>query len=204
MADSNYQNTNDELKGSVIKGTAKLEKKTTKRKLLDFMFSDKIDSVGNYLAYSILGPGIKNIVFNGITGALQMILFGGNTVQQNPGGSWPINNTYQLGRRDPVPYNQMSNPGYAQPQPGYMSRVTMGAISFDTKDDAYMVLDRMARVLAKYGRVRLADYYDAAGITGQESNWALQTSGWYFLGDARPIMRTDGRWVIQFPPVQNI
>ena len=90
MPENNYQNKPDELSGSVVKGTAKLEKKTAKRKILDFIFSDKIDSVGIYLAYSILGPGIKNIVFNGVTGALQMILFGGNTVQQNP-GNWTMN-----------------------------------------------------------------------------------------------------------------
>ena len=200
MPETNYQQ-NDDLKGKVVKGNVKLEKKTPKKKILDFLFSDKIDSVGNYLAYSILAPSLKDMIFKGFTGALQMMLFGGNTVAQSP----PPSQAYQMARRDPVPYNMYSNPGYAQPQPAYgYQRVTMNDISFDTKDDCYTVLDRMARVIQRYGRVRLADYYEACGITGQESNWALEGSGWYFLGDAHPIMRTDGRWVIEFPPIQSI
>lgn len=198
MAENNYQQ--DDLKGKVVKGTARLEKRTPRKKVLDFLFSDKIDSVGNYLAYSILAPSLKDMIFKGFTGALQMMLFGNGSVTQAPQSQ-----AYQMARRDPVPYSTFSNPGYAQPQPAYgVQRVTMGDISFDTKDDCYTVLDRMARVIQRYGRVRLADYYEASGITGQESNWALQTSGWYFLGDAHPIMRTDGRWVIEFPPIQSI
>ena len=84
----------------------------------------------------------------------------------------------------------------------YQQRVGLNDVSFDTQDDAYLVLDRMARDVARYGKVRLADFYTYAGISGQEGNWTLQGSGWYTLGDAHPMMRTDGRWVIDFPPVQ--
>lgn len=201
------ENTNytpEEKKEKVIKGGAKLEKKSTKKKIVDFLFSDKLDSIGNYLAYSILGPSLKNTLFNMVTGALQMALFGGNTVvggQQ--GGRYIPNYGYQPGQRDPYQYNQVSNPGYAQPQIGmYQQRVGLNDVSFDTKDDAYLILDRMARDVARYGKVRLADFYTYSGISGQEGNWTLQGSGWYTLGDAHPMMRTDGRWVIDFPPVQ--
>ena len=175
MAENNYQQ--DDLKGKVVKGNVKIEKKTFRKKVIDFLFSDKIDSVGNYL-----------------------MLFGNGTVAQAPQSQ-----AYQVGRREPVPYNTLANPSYAQPQPSYgAQRVTMNDIVFDTKDDCYMVLDRMSKIIQHYGRARLADYYEAAGITGQESNWALQTSGWYFLGDAHPVMRMDGRWIIEFPPLQSI
>ena len=200
------ENTNytpEEKKEKVIKGSAKLEKKSAKKKIVDFLFSDKLDSIGNYLAYSILGPSLKNTLFNMVTGALQMALFGGNTVASQQSGRYIPGYGYQAGQRDPYQYNQMANPSYAQPQPGpYQQRVGLNDISFDTKDDAYLVLDRMAREIARYGKVRLADFYVFSGITGQEGNWTLQGSGWYSLGDARPIMRTDGRWMIEFPPVQ--
>lgn len=198
MAENNYQQ--DDLKGKVVKGNVKIEKKTFRKKVIDFLFSDKIDSVGNYLAYSIFAPSLKEMIFKGFTGALQMMLFGNGTVAQAPQSQ-----AYQVGRREPVPYNTLANPSYAQPQPSYgAQRVTMNDIVFDTKDDCYMVLDRMSKIIQHYGRARLADYYEAAGITGQESNWALQTSGWYFLGDAHPVMRMDGRWIIEFPPLQSI
>jgi hypothetical protein len=83
-------------------------------------------------------------------------------------------------------------------------KIDMSMISFDTKDDAWLILDRMQREIARYKRVRVADFYNYAGITGQEGNWTLSSTGWYNLQDAHPVMRTDGRWIIDFPPVQSI
>lgn len=200
--ETNYSHPEEAAK--VIKGTAKIEKHGPGRKVIDFLFSDKIDSVANYLAYYILGPSLKDLIFKMGTGALQMVLFGGNTNQAS--GNYIPGYGYQPARRDaPTPYNMMSNPGYAQPQPGiYQQRLGLYDISFDSKDDAWLVLDRMNRDIQRYQKVRVADFYTFAGITGQESNWTLQGTGWYSLGDAHPIMRTDGRWVIDFPPVQSL
>lgn len=203
----NRENLPDEPKEKLnFKGDVKVEKKTFGKKVVDFLFSDKIDSIGTWVAYTIVGPALKSLLYNSITGALQMTLWGGNN-QQNitgsyiPGVGWQP----QGGRRDPVNYNQPQNMGYAQPGPGiYQQPNNINGISFGNRDDAYVVLDRMNRDLARYGKVRVADYYLYCGVTGQESNWALQSTGWYNLMDAKPIMRTDGRWILQLPPVQNI
>lgn len=199
-------NTNvpaNEQKTKVIKGTAKVEKPKFGKKIVNFLFSDKIDSVANYLTYYILGPSVKDLIFKLATGGLQMVLFGGNQAQSS--GTYIPGYGYQTARRDPIPYNMMGNPGYAQPQPGFVGqRVTLNDVSFDSKDDAWLVLDRMNNEIRRYQRVRVADFYTFAGITGQESNWTLQANGWYNLENAHPMMRTDGRWIIDFPPVQTI
>lgn len=202
-SETNY--TKPEEAGKVIKGTAKVEKRKFGMKFVDFLFSDKLDSVSNYLTYYILGPSLKDLIYKMITGATQMVLFGGNS-QGSQGGSYIPGYGYQPVRRDaPVPYNMMGNPGYAQPQPGiYQQRITLNDISFDTRDDAQLVLDRMNREISRYGKVRIADFYTFAGITGQESNWTLQGSGWYSLANVYPMMRTDGRWIINFPPATQI
>ena len=204
MANENVY-TKPEETGKVIKGSVKVEKKSLGRKLTDFLFSDKLDSVSNYLTYYILGPSLKDLIYRMGTGALQMVLFGGNTAGSQ-GGSYIPGYGYQPVRRDPPnPYYPAMNPGYAQPQPGiYQQRVSLGDISFDTRDDAQLVLDRMNREIGRYGKVRVADFYTFAGITGQESNWTLQGSGWYSLANVYPMMRTDGRWIINFPPAQQI
>ena len=123
------------------------------------------------------------------------------------GGNYIPGYGYQAARRDPVPYNNMYQqppyPGYANPAPGpanWNNRIGLNDISFDTRDDAYLVLDRMNRELQRYHRVRVADFYIYAGITGQEGNWTLQSTGWTDLSSARPVPRTDGRWMIEFPP----
>lgn len=190
----------------IIKGSAKVDKPKFGQKVINFLFSDKLDAVGNFLAYNILGPSLKDLIFKMGTGALQMALFGGNT--SSSGGTYVPGYGYQSARRDaPTPYNQMSNTGYgyAQPQPGMMNqRITLNDISFDTKDDAWLVLDRMNREIGRYQKVRVADFYTYAGITGQEGNWTLQGNGWYDLSTAKPMMRTDGRWIIDFPPVMSL
>lgn len=209
MADYNtYTLPESTEKQKVIAGNARIDKPSMSKRVINLLFSDKIDSVANYLAYYILGPSLKDLVFKMGTGALQMALFGGQGNSQYPPMGWSNNgwnNGYNSARRDPYMYNQVSNPGYAQPQPGFMAqRLTLNDISFDTKDDAWTVLDRMNREIGRYGKVRAADFYTFAGITGQESNWTLQGNGWYDLNQAHPMMRTDGRWIIDFPPAVNL
>lgn len=206
----NYNQQEQAVK--VIQGKVQIDKQPVGKRLVKFLFSDKLDAVGNYLAYYILGPSLKDLVFKLGTGALQMALFGGGVGAGGIGmgsGTYIPGYGYQPVRRDPVPYNNMYQqpPGYANPAPGpasFNGRIGLNDISFDTKDDAYLVLDRMNRELQRYRRVRVADFYTYAGITGQEGNWTLQSTGWYDLTTARPVMRTDGRWMIEFPPTVAI
>ena len=202
MSDNANNIPANEPKVKVANG--KLDKPKFGQKVVNFLFSDKIDSVMGYLAYCILGPSLKDLIFKMGTGALQMALYGGGNVQNT--GSYIPGYGYQTARRDvPAPYNysMAPNQGYAQPQmPAgyYPQRVSLNDISFDTKDDAYVVLDRMRREIGRYGKVKIADFYTFAGITGQESNWTLQGTGWYNLDNVIAIMRMDGRWIIDFPP----
>lgn len=199
------ENQKAEPMTKIIKGTARVDKPKFRKKMIDFLFSDKLDSVANYLAYYILGPSLKDLIFKMGTGALQMALFGGNSTGT---GSYVPGYGYQSARRDypPTPYNQYSNPGYAHPAPGpyQPQRISLNDISFDSRDDAWLVLDRMNREIGRYQKVRVADFYTFAGITGQDDNWTLQGNGWYDLSMAKPMMRTDGRWIIDFPPVMSL
>lgn len=195
-----------EIKGDVI-----FEKPTFIKKLTDFLFSDKLDNVTLYLAKTILGPSLRELVFKMGVGALQMTLFDGqNGINYGAGGSYIPNYGYRPAiNTNQVPYNMMSNPGYAQPMTGNVPmqqgiRVNVRDVSFQSKDDAYVVLDRMNNVIKQYGKVKVADFYNFAGITGQEDNWTLQNCGWYGLGDAKTVFCTNGRYIIDFPPVVRL
>ena len=205
-------------KDTKIKGTK--DKPTLKNKVMSFLSSDRIDSIGSYLYNYVLKPGFIYLLWQVGTNALSMTLLGGNNqAQPNMGGGGFIPGYgYQPARRDPVPYQsygswqaQQPGYGYAQPQsqPSVISNMpgqylNLNDISFTSRDDAWMVLDRMGNELRRYGRVRVADFYNAAGITGQEGNWTLTSTGWTNLATAQPKMRTDGRWIIEFPPTQVI
>lgn len=210
MADTNYNKmqTPDgkpepEKPSKVIKGTAKLEKRTPAKKLVNFLFSDKLDSIGTYLTYEVLGPSLRNLAYQLGVGALQMTFFGNN---RPPMGAIPPSQQYSGARRD---YGAYSNPGYGyaappqQPmvpaQTAYRQRLMPNDISFDTLDDANLVLDRMRNQIRTFGKVFLRDFYEFSGITGEADNWTLGSYGWYDLNAAHPVQRTDGRWMIQFP-----
>ena len=199
-----YQQQN-EAKECVIKSEARIEKKTTKRKILDFLFSDKLDSIGSYLLNNIIGPSLKALAYDIGNNTLQMALFGRNTVGGR-GGDYIPGQGYRPAQSNGYMYQQVSQPGYAQPQPfaAQQRRVGINDISYATKDDAWMVIDRMGRDISRYGKVTAADYYTYSGVTGEEDNWVLRNIGWYTLGGAQPILRTDGRWMISFPPTQQL
>lgn len=195
-----------------IAGSAVYEKPTFIKKLTDFLFSDKLDNVSLYLTKAILGPSLKELIFKMGVGALQMTLFdgqGGNMSNMG-GGSYvpgygyrPAINTSQM------PYNMLSNPGYAQPMNGNVPiqqgvRVNVRDISFQSRDDVYVVIDRMNNIIRQYGKVKVADFYNLSGITGQEDNWTLQNCGWYNLMDAKPVACMNGRFIIDFPPVVRL
>ena len=216
MADTNYNKVQGRLEGTssvtgetgsskVIHGTAKVEKRTISKRLTDFLFSDKIDSIGNYLAYDVLKPSLMNLAYQLGVGALQMAFFGNN---RPPVGPMPPSQQYSGARRD---YGAYSNTqGYANPvppptpmgNPGYRNRVMPNDISFDTYDDADLVLKRMYNELGKYGKVFLRHYYEFSGITGQLDNWTLGSYGWYNLDTSQIFQRNDGRWMINFPDPQ--
>ena len=202
-----FQNKNMQVHGQ-------MDKPTLKRRVMDFLMSDKLDSMGNYLFYCVFGPSMKNLLWQLGAGALSMTLFGsgpaGAPGGMTGGGSYVPGYGWQPARRDPYPYQNQYNGwtqpqqnygyGYAQPQPAPMPQQQPGLndISFNTRDDAWLVLDRLGREIGRYGKVRVADFYAAAGFTAPD-NWALQGAGWTSLANVQPTMRTDGRWVIPFP-----
>lgn len=194
-----------------IKSYVKVEKPTLKKKVLGFLFSDKIDSIGSYLTNYILGPSLKELGFRMITGAAQMALFGNGTVQP------PTNNGLVPGWGNVQNRSNIINyAAFSQPQPTYVQSpiiptpsMSLGfggtnEVTFATKDVANVVLDRMRNVLATYGKCKVADFYRSAEISPPANNWTLESNGWYDLSTAQPMMTTDGRWILSLPQVRQL
>ena len=194
-----------------IASFVKVEKPSLKKKVLGFLFSDKIDSIGSYLTNYILGPSLKELGFRMITGAAQMALFGNGTVQ-NPNANNGLVPGWGMQNRP----NIINYAAFSQPQPTYVQSpimpqpaMSMGfggtnEVTFATKDVANVVLDRMKNVLATYGKCKVADFYRSAEISPPANNWTLESNGWYDLSTAQPIMTTDGRWILGLPAVRQL
>ena len=202
MPENNSPKTSEES-GKVISGSVKKEKKPLKQRLVGFLFSNKLDSIGTYLLQYVIGPSLKDLIYKLGENALSMALYDNGGGPR--GGQYIPNKGYQPGY-DPHKYNTISTPNvaYSQSRPiSPASRCNLEDYSFDSKDDAYRLLDRLSVDLGQYGHVSVADFYRYAGITPPEGNWAISNIGWYSLTEAHPIPCTDGRWIIHMPPIQQ-
>ncbi len=200
MADYNKEPVMEENK---LRGQFKVEKKPILKRVVDFLFSDKIDSIGNYITYDVLGPAIRDLIYKSIIGAAGMAVYGSVRDTANP-----LERKYGGAQRD---YSAM-----ARGQGGQFYAQTQGAvyggqygygindISFDSKDNALYQIDRLKTMIAKYGKVRIADFYADVGYTPPVENWTIQGTGWYNLETAHPVPTSNGRWIIDFPPPVSI
>lgn len=198
MAD--YNKSNEKMEENKYKGQFKIEKKSLAKRAIDFLFSDKIDNIGNYIVYDVLGPTIRDLIYKSFVGAIGMAVYGSVRDAGNP-----LEQRYSGARRD---YSAMSRPGPAQFNVQTQVPPTYGYgiydITFDTKDIALYHLDRLQAYIAQYGKVRVKDFYDDVGYTPPTSNWALSGAGWYNLDYVTAVPTSNGRWIIDFPPPVSI
>lgn len=166
----------------VVKGRAKIKKKGEMQKLRDVFVQEDINSVKSYVLFDVLIPGIKRIVFDTITNALQMSMFGekGNPNKNRSSGT-KIRYGGCFTERDE------DTRGYRIKNRSVMD---YDEIIFETRDDAEDVLRAMQGSIAQYGIVSVGDLYDFADIP--TPNFTILKYGWTDLEDARVVQVRDG------------
>lgn len=171
----------------VIAGNAKVKKKSDSHKLADiFVAKDKAE-VMDYLWGDVMVPGIKKILWEIVTGAFDMILFGGNgRAKKNTNAGYVSYNNYSNGRGEPSRDNQSRA----------RTRYSYGELVLETRGDAEDVMDRLNEAIQEYGMATVADMYDAAGLS---CNYTDNKYGWRNLRDAQIVRVRDG-YMLKMPP----
>lgn len=164
----------------VIKGKAKV-KKNEMRKWSDVFIAEDASNVGNFILMDVIVPSIKKAFYEGITGALDMLLYGG----RGGGGKRPTAD--KVSYRD---YNGVSR----RDERSYNTTRTASGYSYDdiivdTRGEAEAVLMRLDEVMETYDQVRVADLYDLVGITG---NYTDNNYGWTNIQNAQVVRVRDG------------
>ena len=62
----------------VVTGTVKTKKKSGLAKLSDIFIKEDVNSIGEYIVKDIIIPGVRDIIYNIGTGALDMFCYGGS------------------------------------------------------------------------------------------------------------------------------
>ena len=174
----------------VTKAPVKLKKKSGMEKFADAFLQDDIKNVKSHIISNVIIPGIKKALYDTVTNTLNMMLYGksGNRQSQAPGYA------------DRVSYRSYSD---APRRSSYGTRPTYNyqEVSFDSREDAERVLNCMDDIIQQYGVVRIADYYDLAGIT--DFNYTANNYGWESIRSASVVGVPDG-YIITLPKARQL
>lgn len=169
----------------VVKGNARVKKKTGANKLADVFISDDVHNVKDYLIQDILLPTIKKAIL----GALDMVLPGGNG-NYSRSSSTPKVSYRKYYEEDRRPSERSD----------VRKRFDYDPITFEHRGDAEIVLDQMYDTIKEYGFVTVAAMYDMAGLSHP---FTSNKYGWTSLRTAE-IVREGGDYVIKLPKAMPI
>lgn len=172
--------------------------KTWKDKFRESFVGNDVQSVGDYLIFSVLIPSVKNTLLSLINNGASMFL-GGGPQQSSLYSNQRSNGSY-------VSYNYVtrnSPSGYSSPSLYGNSPSASGLknISWGSELEALNVLSDMRDYIYNANQVSVAKYYTLARIPGlrpdvMDGNW-----GWYNLDRAAVCLSSvePGRWIIDLP-----
>ena len=171
----------------VVQGKVKT-KKNNARKLADVFVHEDMANVKNYVIYDVVVPFLKKALYESVTGAFDMILFGGR------GGG-----DRKRSRADRVSYTDYSSSSRRDDHSYSRNRTNSGYsyddLVFETRGEAEAVLSRMDEIMEEYDFVRVADMYDLAGMTGEYTD---NKYGWTNIRNAKVVRVRDG-YMIEMP-----
>lgn len=197
----------------VNKSPKKVKKGLIERTVVALIGPDGLPAVGRYVTKEIVGPAVKNIIFDSFTNGLRMLVFKDDPGQQYRGtyygggyanqgrGATNYANRYRQGssaspRKEDV-RDWAVDPDQAQP-------LTNGTILQDwvleRQDDAVRVHEALREIAYKYNKVKVANYYELIGVntvyTDNNFGW-----GWDDIDRVR-IRAVRGGYILELPPVQ--
>lgn len=171
----------------VVKGVARTKKKNEISKLGGMFISEDAGNIKDYLIQDWLIPNVKKAIVT----TIDMLLNGGRTSydSRSRGGAHVSYSSYYDDRD-----RRGSSVSYAR------TRLDFDEIIFENRGEAQAALDEMYHMLDRYGVVRVADLYDAAGLS---QPYTSNRYGWMNLRNAEIIRVRDG-YVIKLPKAAPI
>lgn len=170
----------------VVSGKAR--KKSAGRRFASSFIAEDAHSVGEYIVMDVLLPATKNVISDMISEGVQRMLFG---------DSGPRRNKNVRDNRTIVSYNKYYNDRPSRPAYSRRARAThdFDELVYASRDEADLVIDKLADLIDQYGAASVRDLYDLSGVTAEytDENW-----GWYSVGGASARRIRDG-YILDLP-----
>lgn len=177
----------------VITGQVKVKKKNEMRKLIDIFFTEDFGTVKSYIFNDVLVPSIKKSLSEIVKGGIDILLYG--ETRRNKSNDSGVTR---------IAYNryfdgQLSDSKVQRTE--VKQTYQFDDITFDTRGDAEIVLERLQDVIDQYDVVRVADLYDLVGITS--FNPQANAYGWENISEAKVVSTIDG-YKIRMPKAMPV
>ena len=171
----------------IVSGKVRTKKKGFFQKAVDLIVPEDVTDLRSHMIEDVLVPCFKDTIRD----IVDVILFGekrgGRTsVGSKAGGTKISYRDYydrQNGRRD---YNQV---------PARASYELLELI-FDTRGEALDVLQTMDDIIARYGLISVAEYYELSGV---QHNYTDRKYGWKDIRNADTVSVRGGGFTIRMP-----
>lgn len=186
----------------VVSGKAIL-KENKKRKFMDIFSLSDLSKVRDSVIFDVLIPAAKKMLVDMVENGIYTFIYGDSRRPTSPGSSI-------------IPATKIGYTNYARPIGPYsdsynlqqMARIPRSVYSYDqvifeTRSDAMSVLDVLDNIAGEYNIVRVADLYDAAGIT--KFDYTANNFGWKESDiSSAKIERVQEGYIINLPKPLNI
>ena len=146
------------------------------KRVKDTLIDEDHKSVGSYILVDVIVPTIKDLIFNAISGALEMSLFGDRRANSNARGPMPRGGYVSYGNY----YNDRNRAGTPQRE---VSRVGRARHEFDeivinNRGEAEDILQHLFDRVRDYQVASVADFYELVGINPVHTDFRY---GWHDL-----------------------
>lgn len=166
----------------IVTGKVRTKKKGGVSKLSDVFINEDVANVKSYILTDILIPTIQKTILDIVTGGLEMSFYGNSNSKKRRSGTRESYQNYYYRNE--------------APRRSYGRRHYVDDIILDSRGEAEEVLSLMDELIDKYGAARIADLYDAVGITGSHTDYNY---GWTNLRSASVVRTIDGGYMLKLP-----
>ena len=173
----------------VVTGSVKV-KKNEMRKFKDVFIHEDMHNVGSYVLMDVLIPAIKDAIEDIVTNGIRMILRGETGSRKSGSSASKVSySRFYDDRRDGRNTETRARTSYSYDD-----------ITFESRGEAELVLERMSELIDTYGMASVADLFDLAGET---CSYTDNKYGWTNIRNAK-VYRTRDGYLIEFPKAMPI
>lgn len=178
----------------VIRGKATVKKEPLGKKFADTFLSEDAGNVKNYILFDILVPAIKDTIADMISNTVNMVFY------SNPNGRSSGRSGNKIGGSRVSYSSYYKNDDHSRSSRiSSRDRHSVNDVIFETRGDAKATLDSIYDILDRYGLLRVAEYYELAGLD-DISTYTDSKYGWYQSDlDNMTITRDRDGYCIRMP-----